>query len=36
MDKVMRDKVENDISAWMRSIVEKRGRNADLAEKTDS
>ena len=34
MDKVMRDKVENDISAWMRSIVEKRGRNADLAEKT--
>jgi membrane-bound serine protease (ClpP class) len=34
MEKVMRSKVENDISAWMRSIVEKRGHNVDLAETT--
>ena len=29
-----RKKVENDASAWLRSMVEKRGHNADLAEKT--
>jgi membrane-bound serine protease (ClpP class) len=34
MDDVMRKKVENDASAWLRSLVEKRGRNADLAETT--
>src|SRR5579871_3438874 len=34
MDEVMRKKVENDASAWLRSIVSKRGRNADLAEQT--
>jgi membrane-bound serine protease (ClpP class) len=34
MDPVMRNKVENDASAWLRSIVIKRGRNAELAEKT--
>jgi len=34
MDPVMRKKVENDASAWLRSIVTKRGRNSDLAEKT--
>ena len=34
MDPVMRSKVENDASAWLRSIVTKRGRNAELAEKT--
>ncbi len=34
MDPVMRSKVENDASAWLRSIEIKRGRNADLAEKT--
>jgi membrane-bound serine protease (ClpP class) len=34
MDPVMRNKVENDASAWLRSIVEKRGRNAVLAEET--
>ncbi len=34
MDPVMRNKVENDASAWLRSIVNKRGRNAELAEKT--
>ncbi len=34
MDAVMRSKVENDASAWLRSIVTKRGRNAELAEKT--
>src|SRR5580765_7241395 len=32
MDPVMRSKVENDTSAWLRSLVNKRGRNADLAE----
>src|SRR5882672_7132434 len=34
MDPVMRSKVENDTSAWLRSLVTKRGRNADLAEQT--
>jgi membrane-bound serine protease (ClpP class) len=34
MDPVMRSKVENDSSAWLRSIVIKRGRNAELSEKT--
>lgn len=34
MDPVMRHKVENDASAWLRSMVTKRGRNAELAEKT--
>lgn len=34
MDPVMRSKIENDASAWLRSIVNKRGRNAELAEKT--
>ncbi len=32
MDETMRHKVENDASAWLRSTVEKRGRNATLAE----
>jgi membrane-bound serine protease (ClpP class) len=34
MDAVMRTKVENDTSAWLRSIVLKRGRNVELAETT--
>jgi membrane-bound serine protease (ClpP class) len=34
MDPVMRKKVENDAAAGLRSFVSKRGRNADLAEKT--
>jgi membrane-bound serine protease (ClpP class) len=34
MDPVMRNKVENDASAWLRSIVTKRAHNAELAEKT--
>src|SRR5580692_6909320 len=34
MDAVMRNKIENDTSAWLRSIVLKRGRNVDLAETT--
>jgi len=34
MDAVMRSKVENDTSAWLRSIVTKRGRNVELAEET--
>ena len=34
MDPVMRQKIENDSSAWLRSVVGKRGRNAELAEKT--
>jgi membrane-bound serine protease (ClpP class) len=34
MDPVMRKKVENDASAWLRSVVTKRGRNADLSEQT--
>jgi membrane-bound serine protease (ClpP class) len=34
MDPVMRTKIENDSAAFLRSIVTKRSRNADLAEKT--
>jgi membrane-bound serine protease (ClpP class) len=34
MDPVMRKKIENDASAWLRSVVSKRGHNADLAEQT--
>jgi len=34
MDPVMRAKIENDSAAFLRSIVTKRGRNAELAEKT--
>jgi membrane-bound serine protease (ClpP class) len=34
MDPVMRSKVENDASAWLRSTVDKRGRNSALAEGT--
>jgi len=34
MDPVMRSKLENDTSAWLRSLVTKRGRNAELAEQT--
>lgn len=34
MDAVMRQKVENDTAAWLRSIVLKRGRNVELAETT--
>jgi membrane-bound serine protease (ClpP class) len=34
MDPVMRSKIENDASAWLRSIEIKRGRNSELAEKT--
>jgi membrane-bound serine protease (ClpP class) len=34
MDGVMRRKVENDTSAWLRSIVLARGRNVELAETT--
>jgi len=34
MDPVMRNKVENDTSAWLRSTVGKRGRNVELAETT--
>lgn len=34
MDAVMRRKIENDTSAWLRSTVAKRGRNAELAETT--
>lgn len=33
MDKTMREKVQSDAAAFMRSIVAKRGRNAALAEK---
>lgn len=32
MDAVMKEKVENDAAAYMRSICEKRGRNAAVAE----
>jgi membrane-bound serine protease (ClpP class) len=32
MDAVMKEKVENDAAAYMRSICDKRGRNATLAE----
>ncbi len=34
MDPVMRSKIENDSSAWLRSIVIKRGHNAELADET--
>jgi membrane-bound serine protease (ClpP class) len=34
MDKVMREKVENDAAALLRSLTSRRGRNSDLAEKT--
>src|SRR5579864_2088710 len=34
MDPVMRKKIENDASAWLRSITTKRGRNSELAETT--
>lgn len=34
MDPVMRSKVENDTSAWLRGLVIKRGRNSELAEQT--
>jgi membrane-bound serine protease (ClpP class) len=34
MDKVMREKVENDSAALLRSLTSRRGRNSDLAEKT--
>lgn len=34
MDAVMRRKVESDAAASLRSLVAKRGRNAELAEKT--
>jgi membrane-bound serine protease (ClpP class) len=34
MDEVMRHKVENDAAASLRSIMEKRGRNSELGEKT--
>jgi membrane-bound serine protease (ClpP class) len=34
MDAVMRRKVESDAAASIRSLVSKRGRNAELAEKT--
>lgn len=34
MDPVMRSKVENDAAAALRGIVNQRGRNSDLAEKT--
>lgn len=33
MDPVMRKKVENDASAWLRSVTSRRGRNSALAEK---
>jgi len=33
MDPVMRSKVENDAAAALRTVVQKRGRNAELAEK---
>jgi membrane-bound serine protease (ClpP class) len=33
MDPVMKQKVENDAAASLRSLVAKRGRNSDLAEK---
>ena len=32
MDPIMKDKVENDAAAFMRSFVSKRGRNMDVAE----
>lgn len=32
MDKVMKEKIENDAVAYIRSLAERRGRNADWAE----
>ncbi|HEX4485285.1 MAG TPA: nodulation protein NfeD [Terriglobales bacterium] len=32
MDDVMKEKIENDTAALMRSVVSKRGRNVDIAE----
>jgi membrane-bound serine protease (ClpP class) len=32
MDQVMKEKIENDAAALMRSVVSKRGRNVELAE----
>lgn len=32
MDSIMKDKMENDAAAFMRSFVSKRGRNVDVAE----
>ena len=34
MDQVMRDKVENDSAALLRSMTSRRGRNSELAEET--
>ncbi len=34
MDDIMKEKVENDASALMRSVVSKRGRNVEVAEST--
>src|SRR5881227_1044162 len=34
MDDVMKEKIENDTAALMRSIVSKRGRNVEIAEST--
>jgi membrane-bound serine protease (ClpP class) len=34
MDDVMKEKVENDAAALMRSVVSKRGRNVEVAEST--
>jgi len=34
MDPIMKQKVENDAAASLRSLVGKRGRNSDLAQKT--
>jgi membrane-bound serine protease (ClpP class) len=34
MDDVMKEKIENDASALMRSVVAKRGRNVEVAEST--
>jgi membrane-bound serine protease (ClpP class) len=34
MDPIMKQKVENDAAASLRSLVTKRGRNSDLAQKT--
>ncbi len=34
MDDVMKEKIENDAAALMRSVVSKRGRNVEVAEST--
>ena len=36
LDPIMRRKIESDAGAWMRSLAEQRGRNAELAEKAVS